>query len=105
MRRWLALAGLMSLAACSTDAPPPGPPTAPPAPPAPSAPPPVADTCGASRHQSLIGRPRTEVPVPIDPDKQRVACTTCPITMDFDPERLNFFYDAGTGRIKEIRCG
>jgi hypothetical protein len=55
--------------------------------------------------RGLIGRPRTEIPVPIDPSRQRVACTTCPVTQDFNPARLNIFFDADTGRIKEIRCG
>jgi hypothetical protein len=55
--------------------------------------------------QSLVGRPRTEIPVPLDPAKQRVACTTCPVTEDYRPDRLNFFFDAGTGLIREIRCG
>jgi hypothetical protein len=69
--------------------------------------PPVAvrDQCGAADLQRLVGRPRTEVPVPLDPNRQRVACTTCPVTDDFDPSRLNFFFDADTGRIKQIRCG
>jgi hypothetical protein len=33
----------------------------------------------------LIGRPRTMIPVPLDPNRQRVACTTCPITDDVNP--------------------
>jgi hypothetical protein len=68
--------------------------------------PPIAgDQCGARDLQDLVGRPRSEIPVPVNPASQRVACTTCPVTMDFDPRRLNFFYDADTGRIKEVRCG
>jgi hypothetical protein len=63
------------------------------------------DQCGAADLQGLVGKPRTEIPIPIDPTKQRVACTTCPVTMDFSAERLNFFFDAQTGVIKEIRCG
>jgi hypothetical protein len=63
------------------------------------------DQCGAADLQRLVGRPRTEVPVPLDPGRQRVACTACPVTEDFDPTRLNFFFDADTGRIKQIRCG
>ena len=51
------------------------------------------DQCGAAELQRLVGRPRTEVPVPLDPNRQRVACTTCPVTDDFDPSRLNFFFD------------
>ncbi|HSV03410.1 MAG TPA: peptidase inhibitor I78 [Phenylobacterium sp.] len=108
---------LLLLAACST-APEdrePVPPAAPaaqvapppePAPPAvPPAPAPPRDACGAYELQNLIGRPRTEVPVPIHPERQRVACTTCPITQDYDPARLNFFFDAQTGLIRQIRCG
>jgi len=53
----------------------------------------------------LGGRPRREIPVPVRPERHRVACTTCPVTPDFSPERLNFFFDAQTGIIREIRCG
>lgn len=71
------------------------------------APPPPApkDACGAAEAQALVGRPRTEIPVPLDPSRQRVACTTCPVTQDYRPDRLNFFFDAQTGVIKEVRCG
>lgn len=104
----LAAAGLaLVLSACSS---------APSEAPEPSGPQPVAarpqepaptdgDRCGAAEAQNLVGKLRTEIPVPIDPARQRVACTTCPVTMDFSPERLNFFFDAATGLIKEVRCG
>jgi hypothetical protein len=112
VKRALIAAGLVALAACSTAPPPPvahppvvtGPPP-PRAPQPPSVPQPASDTCGARPMQSLIGHPRSEIPVPVKPELQRVACTTCPITMDFNPERLNFFFDAATGIIKEARCG
>jgi hypothetical protein len=65
----------------------------------------VRDACGAADLQRLVGRPRTEIPIPVDPSRQRVACTTCPITEDYNPSRLNFFFEAETGRIKQIRCG
>ena len=74
----------------------------------PAEPPPgtaAIDRCGAGEAQAFVGKLRTEVPIPVDPAKQRVACTTCPVTMDFSPERLNFFFDAATGVIKEVRCG
>ena len=88
--------GLLGLSACGSSPRPPAPPPAADA---------VADTCGAKGLQSLIGRPRTEVP-PAQPSKaQRVICTTCAMTMDYNPERLNVFFDAATGRIKEVRCG
>jgi len=65
----------------------------------------VKDQCGAAAFQGLVGRPRSEVPVPLVPAKQRVTCTTCPVTLDYSPDRLNFFFDAETGIIKEVRCG
>ncbi|MBX3483475.1 peptidase inhibitor I78 [Phenylobacterium sp.] len=105
MRRVALAVTLIALAGCSTPAPPEPPPPPPlalaPAPP----PPPPPDTCGAREHQDLVGRPRTEIPIPLDPARQRVACTTCPMTMDFRPERLNFFFDAKTGLIQDVRCG
>lgn len=104
MKRMITGALLMALAGCSSPAPDPPPPAAPPPPP-PSSPAPAPDNCGASQVQHLVGRPRNEIPVPVRPDLQRVACTTCPVTLDHNPNRLNFFFDAQTGLIKEIRCG
>ena len=63
------------------------------------------DQCGAAAMQRLVRRPRSEIPVPLIPSRQRVACTTCPVTFDYSPGRLNFFFDADTGIIKEVRCG
>jgi hypothetical protein len=105
------LAGLtLILAACSSGGPSEITPSTPPAsrpvavqPPTPATP--SRDQCGAADLQGLVGKSRTEIPIPIDPNKQRVACTTCPVTMDFSPQRLNFFFDAATGVIKEVRCG
>ena len=110
MKLALTLVAALTLAACGTstpEAPPPAPATvqAAPAPPATPAPQPVVDTCGAAAMQHLVGRPRTEIPVPVKPNLQRVACNTCPITMDYNQNRLNFFFDAQTGIIKTIKCG
>lgn len=115
MRRLLAVAALVLIAnGCASPPPTPEPPFgAPPADrPGAEAPPPEAepeiapkDACGAAEAQGLVGRPRTEIPVPLDPSRQRVACTTCPITQDERPDRLNFFFDAATGIIKQVRCG
>lgn len=102
----IVFAASLMLAACSARntevaliAPPPPPPAPPPTP----APPP--DTCGALEHQHLIGRPRTEIPVPVRPDSRRVMCTTCPATMDYREDRLNFLFNAASGRIEKITCG
>jgi hypothetical protein len=75
------------------------------APPPLSSIPPPRDSCGAAELQGLVGHARTEIPVPLDPNRQRVACTTCPVTQDYRPERLNFFFDAQTGLIRVIKCG
>jgi hypothetical protein len=117
--KWAAgLALVLGLAACSgpqypttaaVHAAPPAlsPPALEPAPRSPAQRPQISlrDQCGAAGLQGLIGRPRTEVPIPLDPNRQRVACTRCPGAEDSDPSRLNFFFDAETGVIKQIRCG
>jgi hypothetical protein len=99
----LILAGLLALGACSTAevAKAPGSSSQSTAP----APELAADACHAKDMQRLVGRPKTDAPVPVKPDLQRVACTTCAITMDYNPERLNIFFDENTGIIKEVRCG
>lgn len=94
---------VLALAGCVGDPPPPPPPPIQPAPPPP--PPPEPDKCGAAEAQKYVGRPRSEIPVPVQPSLQRVVCTTCPMTMDFNEKRLNFVYDAATGIIKEVKCG
>lgn len=105
MRTLSALALVLLLAGACAGEPPPAPVV--PTPPPPIAPPPPAarDQCGAELQRHLVGRPRREIPVPVLPALQRVACTTCPVTLDHNPRRLNFFYDAETGIIEEIRCG
>lgn len=74
-----------------------------PAPPPPL--PPVPDSCRSDELRYLVGRHKNEIPVPIEPGKRRVTCTTCPVTMDYSPERLNILYDQATGMIKEVKCG
>lgn len=63
------------------------------------------DLCRAAELQSLVGQPRTEIPVPVDVINRRVVCTTCPITEDYSPYRLNIFFDQETGIVEEVRCG
>ena len=101
---------LVVLSGCgSTEKPPPPPlPVVAPPPPAPP-PPPVAaapsDTCGAQALQSLVGRPKSEIPVPTDMSKRRVYCSFCAITMDYREDRLNIVFDGETGIIKAVKCG
>ncbi|OYX30918.1 MAG: hypothetical protein B7Y99_11170 [Caulobacterales bacterium 32-69-10] len=119
MRRiGLAAAAIAILAGCSSDPkpapapPPPPPPPPPPAapirlPPAPIsvAPPPPPDQCGAYELTGLVGKPRSEIPVPLIPSRRRVVCTTCPRTQDFNPGRMTIEYDAATGRVTSVTCG
>ena len=63
------------------------------------------DLCHAAELQNLVGQPRTEIPVPVDVINRRVTCTTCPVTEDYSPYRLNIFYDQNTGIVEEVRCG
>ena len=63
------------------------------------------DLCHAAELQNLVGQPRTEIPVPVDVINRRVTCTTCPVTEDYSPYRLNIFYDQDTGIVEEVRCG
>lgn len=104
MRGLVAVALMAALSACSTPPAPAPPPVAIAAKPAPT----VAaalDTCGAAELQHLVGRPRTEVPVPIRPEHHRVTCATCPVATDADETRLNFIFDGATGLISAVRCG
>jgi hypothetical protein len=41
----------------------------------------------------------------VNPGARRVACTTCPMTMDYNPGRLNILYDQETGIVREVKCG
>lgn len=107
-----ALALGLLLASCSSapEPAPPPPPTTPTAPPAialPAKPPATAekDQCGLKDAQAFVGKPRTSLPAPVDPSRWRVACTTCPVTMDFRADRLNILFNADTGVVQEVKCG
>lgn len=107
IRKLTTLAAVLTLSACaSTPAPaPPPPPRVTEAPTMPLPPPPPEDSCKSGELQYLVGRNRSEIPVPTDPSKRRVACTTCPVTMDYRPDRLNIVFDAETGIVTEVKCG
>ncbi len=65
-----------------------------------------ADQCMAANAQWLVGQPRSAIP-PSAPSGMtwRVTCTTCPVTMDYNPHRLNIFYDQDTGIVQTVKCG
>ncbi|HEY1753590.1 MAG TPA: proteinase inhibitor i78, partial [Caulobacteraceae bacterium] len=104
-------AALALLAACSEPAkPPPAPPPAAPAAPPPPVvtpppPRPAPDPCGAQPLQYLVGKPRTQIPVPVDPSRRRVVCSTCATTQDHVPSRQTIIYDSNTDLVRSVRCG
>ncbi|HYC75348.1 hemolysin [Brevundimonas sp.] len=61
--------------------------------------------CKADQYQRFIGRHRSELPPKPADENWRVTCTTCPVTMDYSPSRLNIFYEQSTGIIREVKCG
>lgn len=63
------------------------------------------DLCKASDLAWLVGKPKSEIPVPVDVTDRRVVCTTCPVTEDYNPYRLNIFFDEDTGVVERVNCG
>lgn len=68
-------------------------------------PPAMVDMCKAEPLQWLVGKPKTEIPVPVEVVNRRVTCTTCPVTEDYSPYRLNIFFNAETDLVETVRCG
>jgi hypothetical protein len=81
------------------------PPPAAASPAGPPAPLPTGDTCGAGALTYLIGKPKTEIPIPTDLSRRRVVCTTCMRTQDYRPDRLTILFDQQTGLVTELKCG
>jgi hypothetical protein len=77
--------------------------------PAPVSPPaaerPEADQCKATDYQWLVGQPQSRIPQKPANANWRVVCTTCPVTMDHSPQRLNIFFDRRTKLVESVRCG
>ena len=63
------------------------------------------DQCKASQYQRSIGTNRSELPPRPADEVWRVTCTTCPVTMDYNPRRLNVLFDQSSGVIREVKCG
>jgi hypothetical protein len=61
--------------------------------------------CKADQYQRFIGRNRSELPPKPADETWRVTCTTCPVTMDYSPQRLNILFEQSTGVIREVKCG
>lgn len=61
--------------------------------------------CKADQYQRYVGRNRSELPARPSGEVWRVTCTTCPVTMDYSPSRLNILFEESTGVIREVKCG
>ena len=95
-----AAAALALLAACATP-----PPAVVDPPRGPALPPASDDTCRAATYAGLLGEDYRAVPAAPEGRVFRVVCTTCPMTMDFNPNRVNFMYEQATGRVVQLTCG
>ena len=63
------------------------------------------DLCNAQSLSYLIGRPRTEIPIPVDPSTRQVVCTTCIAPDDQSDTRQRILFDAETSLITAVGCG
>jgi hypothetical protein len=79
--------------------------TSPPAPPpAATAPGTDPNACEAASLAWLVGRPKTEIPVPVIPARRRVVCTTCPMSDDNSSGRTTIVFDQATGLVTAVTC-
>ena len=67
--------------------------------------PPARDECNANAYKNLVGKNKSEIPNKPANAIWRIACTSCAVTMDYAPARLNIFFDEKTSLIKEVKCG
>jgi hypothetical protein len=82
-------------------------PAAPPATATPAAQTPLTPrgSCDAASLAWLIGKPKSEIPVPVDTSRRRVYCDACPVSQDYRPDRTDILFDANTGIVTEVKCG
>ena len=65
----------------------------------------VHDSCGAVALQYLVGKPKSEIPVPLHPAQRRVVCSSCVVTMDFSPYRQTIVFDTQSVLVQSVKCG
>ncbi|RMC34448.1 I78 family peptidase inhibitor [Paracoccus alkanivorans] len=61
------------------------------------------DACGASRYAGLVGETSPSITLPAGTIFRHYR-TGDPVTMDLNPMRLNFEYDA-SGKLVSVSCG
>lgn len=93
-------AGALGLAACAPTSP-----VAPPVTPPMTGPETAFKPCKVEDYQAYVGRNRSTVPTAPEGQTFRVLCTTCPATMDYRENRVNFVFDQATGVIQQVKCG
>ncbi len=65
----------------------------------------AASACEAPTLAWLVGKPRSAIPVPVNPALRRVYCSTCLVTQDYVPSRTDIVFDSQTGLITQVKCG
>lgn len=65
----------------------------------------VRPQCDAPSLAYLVGKPKTQIPVPVEPARRRVSCSTCPIADDYRPDRTDIIFDTKTGVVLSVTCG
>ena len=61
--------------------------------------------CKVEDYQAYVGRNRSEIPAAPQGQIFRVLCTTCPATMDYRENRVNFVYEEPSGVVRQVKCG
>lgn len=67
--------------------------------------PPPGDLCHARAAKPLIGRAISDVPKPRHGYSHRFVCTTCQVTTDYNPRRLNLIFNEKTRKVTALQCG
>ena len=65
---------------------------------------PAPRRCDAAASQALVGSHVGAVDF-APGAKVRIVCTTCPATLDHQPDRLNVRFDQASGIIRTVDCG
>lgn len=79
----------LSLGACATE---------------PTPEPPMEDACQANAFVWLLQRPRSDIPATL-PTPNRVVADNQPMTMDYNPSRLNIIWNHRTQMVERVQCG
>lgn len=63
-----------------------------------------AQTCDAGAYHYLVGQRESDIDRSRLPAAHRIVCSTCAVTMDFNPNRLTVTLDAQS-KVASARCG